>query len=188
MSAALTAPFLVAALLLCVAGALKLRSPGRATAALGALGLPAHTWIIRTLAGGELALGALCVLAPTRAGAAVLTGVYVTFAGVAAVLSARRVGCGCFGGYGGSGGHGGSGGLGGSDDEAPVSAVHWIAGGMLAAVAAAAAAVGPRGLGWVLGLGAPTAAVLLVGIAGAVYATVVVYTQLPLAWAAWSGE
>ena len=174
MSAALTAPFLVAGLLLCVAGALKLRSPKAASAALRTLGLPGATWIVRMLAAGELALGAVCAVHPTRAGAAVLTGVYVTFAGVAAVLSGRRVACGCFGGL--------------ADDEAPVSAVHWIASALLAAVAAASAAARPHELGWVVGLGAPAAAVLLVGIAGVLYATVLLYTRVPFAWAAWSGE
>jgi hypothetical protein len=171
MSAALTPPFLVAALLLCVAGTLKLRSPKTAAAALRALGLPGAPWMIRTLAAGELALGALCAVHPTRVGAAVLAGAYVTFAGMAAALASGRVACGCFG-----------------EDETPVSAAHWIASALLGAVAAAAAAAGPAGLGWVLGLGAPAAAVLVIGIAGALYATVLVYARLPVAWAVWSGE
>lgn len=177
MSAALTPPFLVAALLVCVAGALKLRAPRTAATALRTLGLPGETWLIRGLAGGELVLGTVCVLGPSRATAAVLTGVYVTFVGVAALLSRGRVACGCFG-----------------DDEAPVSAAHWIASVVLASVAAAAtvaatvAAAGPHGIGWVLAQPAPTAAALAVGIAGALYATVLVYTELPAAWAAWSGQ
>jgi hypothetical protein len=171
VSAALTPPFLVAALLLCVAGALKLRSPRPAAAALRTLGLPGPTWLIRALAVGELALGAACAIDPTRAGAAVLAGAYVAFAGVAAALARRRVACGCFG-----------------EDDTPVSAAHWVASAFLGAVAAAAAADGSHGLGWVLGRGAPTAAVLLIGITGALYATVLVYTDLPVAWAAWSGE
>ena len=90
MSQALTPPFLVSCLVLCVAGASKLRAP--ATAA-GALGLP--TWIVRVLAAGELALGAACVLYPTRAGAVALAVVYQLFAAVAVVLMRRRVACGC---------------------------------------------------------------------------------------------
>ena len=174
MSSALTPPFVVAGLLLCVAGALKLRSPGPAAAAVRTLGLPGEPWIIRVVAIGELALGAACAVHPTRAGAAVLAGAYVTFAVVAALLARRRVACGCFGGV--------------SEDEAPVSAVHPVASALLGTVAAAGAVAGPHGLGWLLGLRAPEAVVLLVGIAGALYATVLVYTQLPLAWAAWSGE
>jgi hypothetical protein len=174
VSAALTPPFAVAALLLCVAGALKLRSPGPAAAALRTLGWPGTPGIVRALAAGELALGAVCAVHPTRVGAAVLAGAYVTLAGVAAALARRRVACGCFGGL--------------AEDEPPASAVHWIASALLGAVAAVAAAAGSHGIGWVLAREAPEAAVLLIGIAGALYATVLVYTQLPVAWAAWGGE
>jgi hypothetical protein len=162
---------MVAALLLCVAGTLKLRSPWAATGALRALGLPAGARIVRILAAGEVAFGAACAIHPTHATAAVLTATYATFAGVAAALSGRRAACGCFG-----------------EDEMPVSAVHWIASAVLGAVALGAAVAGGRGLGWVLDRPAPAAAVLAFGIAGALYATVLVYTQLPAAWAAWSGE
>jgi Methylamine utilisation protein MauE len=171
VSAALTPAFVVAALLLCVAGAFKLREPGPAAGALRTLGLPAGAWIVRILAAGEILLGALCAAHPTRVIAAVLTGTYLMFAGVAAALSMRRAACGCFG-----------------EDETPVSAVHWIASATLAVVSAAAAVAGSHGLGWVLGQPAPGAAVLVVGIAGALYATVLLYTQLPAAWTVWSGE
>jgi hypothetical protein len=168
---ALAPPFLLAALLLCLAGALKLRSPQAAAAALRTLGLPAGAWTVRALAAGELVLGATCAVHPTRPTAAVLTGVYLMFAGVAAALARRRGACGCFG-----------------EAELPASAWQSVASLVLAAVAAGATVTGPRGLGWVLGRPAPTAGVLIVGIAGAVYATVLMYTQLPAAWAAWSGE
>ena len=171
MSEALTPPFLVASLVLCVAGAFKLRAPQGAANALRTLGLPGGMWLVRGLALGELVLGAACAVFPTRAGAAVLTGVYVTFAGVAAALARRRASCGCFG-----------------EDETPVSAGHWIASLVLGAVALGVAAFDSRGLGWVLGRPATTAVVLLLGIAGALYATVLVYTEVPRAWSAWSGE
>ncbi len=166
MSAALAPPFLVAALLVCVAGALKLRSPDRAAAALGM-----GRWGVRGLALGEVALGAACALAPTRPLAVALAIVYGLFSLVAVALMRRGVPCGCFG-----------------DDDLPVSLAHVIASELLGALALSAALAGPRGLGWVLDRPAMQAAALLVGIAGALYATVAVYTQLPAAWAVWSGE
>ena len=171
MSQALTPPLIVAALLLCVAGALKLRSPHGAAGALRALGVPVRAWMVPALAGGELVLGAACAVDPTRATLSVLAGTYATFAGVAAVLAGRGAACGCFG-----------------EDETPVSAVHWMASAALAAVALAAAVAGAHGLGWVLGRPPPQTAALVIGIAGALYAVVLVYTAVPRAWTAWSGE
>lgn len=166
MSQALTPPFLVACLVLCVAGLAKLRAPQTAA---GALGVPA--WIVRTLAAGELALGAVCALHAGRAGAVGVAVVYAMFAIVAAVLMRRRVACGCFG-----------------DDGLPVSMVHVIASALLAALAAVAALAGPRGLGWLASQPGVGAATVAVGVAGATYAVVLVYTAAPRAWAAWSGE
>jgi hypothetical protein len=166
VSAALTPPFLVAALLLCVAGALKLRSPGGAAAALGV-----SPWAVRGVACGEVVLGAACALWPTRPLAVALAVVYGLFSLVAVGLMRRGVSCGCFG-----------------DNDLPVSLAHVIASELLGALAVGAALTGPRDLGWVLARPAATAVVLLIGIAGALYATVLVYTQLPLAWTAWSGE
>ncbi len=171
MTQALTPPLIVAALLLCVAGALKLRSPHGAAAALRALGLPVRAWTVPALAAGELVLGAACAVAPTRATIAVLAGTYAMFVGVAAALAGRGAACGCFG-----------------EDETPVSAVHWMASAALGAVALAAAIGGSHGLGWVLGRPGPQAAALVIGIAGALYAAVLVYTTVPQAWTAWSGE
>jgi hypothetical protein len=180
LTAALAPGFILAALLLCVSGAFKLRSPEVAVDALRVLGVPASAWIVRTLAAGELVLGGWCAVDPTRAAAAVLAGAYVTFAGVAAVLVRRRAaGCGCFG-----------------ERETPVSAVHWLSSATLGAVALAATVAWPEGpgqrpgpgLGWVLSRPVPSAAILLAGIAAALYATVLVYTELPAAWAAWGGD
>ena len=171
MSAALSPPFTGAALLLCLAGALKQRSPQTAAGALRTLGLPGSTGLVRVLGVGELGLGGLCAIHLNRVAVLVLTGAYVTFAGVAAALARRRAACGCFG-----------------EDETPMSAVHVLASVALGAVAAAAAAAGPQGLGWVLERPAATAAVLATGIAGALYAVMLLYTELPAAWAAWSGQ
>jgi hypothetical protein len=166
MSAALAPPFIVASLLLCVAGSLKLRAPAGAASALNI-----GPWAVRALAIGEVALGAACAVHPTRALAVALAVLYGSFAAVAVVLRRRIVACGCFG-----------------DNDFPVSLAHVIASELLGTVALAAALAGPQGLGWVLGQPAPTAVVLLIGIAGAAYATVLVYTHAPRAFAAWSAE
>jgi hypothetical protein len=162
---ALAPTFLVSALVLCLAGLAKLRAPQTAA---DALGLP--TWIVRALAAGELALGAACALHPTRAGAVGVAVVYSLFAIVAVILMRRRVACGCFG-----------------DDDLPVSRAHVIASGLLAAMAAAAAFATPHGLGGLAGEPGLRGIALLVGVAGATYAMVLVYTALPRAWGAWSG-
>jgi hypothetical protein len=155
MTAALAPAFLIASLLLCVSGALKLRSSGPAMRALGA---------------GEVALGAACAVHPTQGLAVALAVVYALFAGVAVVLMRRRVACGCFG-----------------ENDFPVSAGHSIASALLGTLVLAEAVAGPRGLGWVFGRPPAIAAVLLIGLAGAVYGVVLVYTIVPRAWAAWSG-
>jgi hypothetical protein len=168
VSEALAPPFLVAALVLCVAGLAKLRAPGTAAAALG-LGR-VGPYSIRALAAGEVALGLLCVIHPTRASALVLAGAYATFAGVAAVLRRGRVACGCFG-----------------DNDLPVSLAHVVASELLAVLAVAAAFASPRGISWLASEPALSVVVLAVGIAGAAYATVLVYTVAPRAWTVWSG-
>jgi hypothetical protein len=164
VSAALAPPFVVASLLLCVAGVVKLRAPAGAAATLDA-----RPWAVRALAAGEVALGAACAVHPTRALAVALALVYGSFAAVAVILMRRRLACGCFG-----------------DDDFPVSPAHVIASELLGTLALAAAVAGPRGLGWVLGQPVPIAVVLMIGIAGAVYAAVLVYTLVPRAWAVWS--
>jgi Kef-type K+ transport system membrane component KefB len=156
MSAALAPPFVVAALVLCVAGVMKLRSPTRRMRAFGV---------------GEVALGVACAVHPTRPLAVAMALVYTSLAAVAVVLMRRRAACGCFG-----------------ENDFPVSLAHVIASELLGLLALAAAVAGPRGLGWVLDQPAPNAVALLIGIAGAVYAVVLVYTLAPRAFAAWSAE
>jgi len=147
MSAALAPAYMVASLLLCVAGVMKRRALGVA----------------------EFALGATCAVHPTRGLAVALALVYMSFAVVAEVLRRRRQACGCFG----------------ENDDFRVTLAHVIASELLGTLVLAAAIAGPYGLGWVLGLPAPQAIVLLAGIAGAVYAVVLVYTVVPRAWGAW---
>jgi len=169
VSAALTPPLLVAAGVLCVAGALKLRSPAAAGRALSILGLPAAPIFVRTLAACELAMGGWALIAGGRGAAAAMAGVYALFAVVALVLARRHASCGCFG-----------------EDRTPASLLQSLLSTAFAAVALAAALAGAHGLGWVLGQAPASAAALMIGIGGAVYATVIAYTQLPAAWSAWS--
>jgi hypothetical protein len=61
-----------------------------------------------------------------------------------------------------------------------VSAAHVALSGTLAAVCAAGAVWPAHGAGWAIGRPA-----LALGIAGCVYALVLAYTVLPVAWGAW---
>jgi hypothetical protein len=166
VSQALTPPFLVACLVLCLAGLAKLRAPETAAAGLGL-----RRRSVRVLAGGEFAIGAVCALEPSHLGAGVVAAVYAMFALVAVVLMRRRVACGCFG-----------------DNDFRVTRAHVIASELLAALAAAAALTTPRGVGWLAGQSGLRGAALVAGVAGAVYAVALVYTAVPRAWATWSGE
>jgi hypothetical protein len=171
MAQALTAPFLVAALILCTAGIAKLRSPATAARALVTAGLPSSTLAVRAFAAAEVCLGAWSMLAPGRVVAAALACTYAGFAGLVVLLARRAASCGCFG-----------------AGDAPASSVQSIVSAALAIVSAAAAAWPAHGLGWVLHRPPGIASGLLVGIGGAVYGTVVAYTELPLAWSSWSAR
>jgi hypothetical protein len=170
LSEVLTGPVLAAAALVCVAAVGKLREPGGAVRAVSVLvGRPARTWQVRAVAGLELVVGVTVLVAPTSVPVAVLAGLYGTFAGAGAALRVRGVGCGCFG----------AGAAGGADD-AVVSVAHVALSAVLAAVCAAGAAWPGHAADW-----AVTRPALAVGIAGCVYALVLAYTQLPVAWGAW---
>jgi hypothetical protein len=171
MAQALTPPFLVAAFVLCVAGVAKLRAPATATRALAVLGLPARSGLVRALAAGEVALGLWCVASPGRLAAGAMACLYALFAGLALVLGRRQASCGCFG-----------------DGEVPASAAQSILSAVLSLVALAAILSVPHGLHWVLQRPALYAALLVVGTAGAVYGTVLAYTEMPLAWGSWSAR
>lgn len=171
MNAALTPPFIAAALVLCVAGVAKLRSPAAAVRALRVLGLGAGSGAVRALAAFELVLGGWCVAAPSPGAAALLGALYAGFAVVALLLARRRASCGCFG-----------------DSDAPASALQSLLSLALAALGAAGALSTPHGAGWVLDRGPASAGVLAAGIAGCAYAIVVAYTELPVAWAAWGAR
>jgi hypothetical protein len=169
VSGALAGPFLVAALALCVAGLAKLRSPRPAADALRAAGLPSHPWLIRTFAAAELALGAYAALTTSTAAAIAVGATYAGFAGLTLVLHRRHAACGCFG-----------------REGAPASPAQSAISAVLAAVAAAAAIWHPHDLSWIVSRSPMTAASLVIGIGGAVFALVVAYSELPAAWSAWS--
>lgn len=98
MSGALLPWLLAAALLLVLAGAVKLREPAAAASFLGALGLPASRLLVGGGAVAEIAAGASALVWPRPAAAAIAL-LYGLFA-VLVTLQLRRgisVSCGCFG-------------------------------------------------------------------------------------------
>jgi multidrug transporter EmrE-like cation transporter len=123
------------------------------------------------LVGAWWAIGAAQGFIAKTAAAVAVAIVYALFAGVGVVLARRRAACGCFG-----------------EDQTPVSLGHALVSLVLGAVAAAAAFASPRGLAWLASQPAWNGVGLAVGIGGAAYAVVLVYTAVPRAWAAWSGE
>jgi hypothetical protein len=167
----LIGPLAIAAAVLGLAGVAKLRSPDPATRAAVTLGLPSQRWLVRALASVELALAGWCLAAPGTLSAALLGAVYAAFAGLAAVLARRQSACGCFG-----------------TDDAPATAAHWLLSALLAIVCAASVRWTPHGLLWVLAHHPALSGVLAIAVAGAAYALVAVYSQLPAAWSAWSGR
>jgi hypothetical protein len=168
MPAILTTPIAVAAIVLAVAGAAKLRSPDGARHALAAAGLSVPGAAVRTIACAELALAALVLLVPGRATSALLAAMYAVLALVARTLTRRGAACGCFGG-----------------DDVPATAAHVWLSAVLALIAAAAVAWPAHGIAWLLATSPGVAGPLALGVAGAAYATVLAYTELPSAWSAW---
>jgi hypothetical protein len=168
---ALSGPFLIAALTLCVAAVAKLRRPAPAAAALKALDLPGSETLIRLLAAAELALGLTAVVKPGVAPGAALAALYAAFAVVALALHHRGAACGCFG-----------------DRAAPASPMQTAISAALAAVCAVAAGSDVHGVAWIFGRSPALAAPLIIGITGAVFATAVAYSELPAAWGAWGGR
>jgi hypothetical protein len=171
MAEVLTPIFATAALIVCLAGAAKLRSPGGAARALRTLGLPGNRLLVRGLAVGEVALGLACAIDPRPVLAGGLACLYGIFATVAFALIRKRADCGCFG-----------------ETDIPASVLQSALSAALALGALLSVVWTPHGLGWVLDRSGATAVVLVVGIGGAVYASVMAYTVLPQAWGAWSGR
>jgi hypothetical protein len=158
----------VAALVLVVAGAAKLRAPAPAVGALRELGLPTAQPAIRAFAGFEIALGVWALASPGGVAAIALACVYAVFSVLALLLASRRAACGCFG-----------------EEDFPASRLQALISAVIAATSAAAAVWPPHGI---LDRPAGQVAVLALGIAASAYATIVAYTLLPAAWSAWSAR
>jgi hypothetical protein len=120
------------------------------------------------LAFAELALAAFVLLAPGRAASALLAAAYAALALFAHRLARRGAGCGCFG-----------------EDDAPATMAHVWLSASIALVAAGGVLAPPQGTAWLLSQSPAVIAPLALGIAGATYATVIAYTELPAAWSAW---
>jgi len=96
----LSAPGLMAAALLAVAGAQKVVDPTMTIGALRALRAPAGPWLVRTGAAAELALGVVAIVVGGRLTWSLVALSYLAF--TAFVMAALRRGtmvgsCGCFG-------------------------------------------------------------------------------------------
>lgn len=170
MSEALTVPFATAALVLCIAGLAKLRSPGSAVRALDVIGLPPRAGLVRAGAVGELAVGLACLVHPAAVTAGAMAALYAAFCAVSLVLVREGSSCGCFG------------------AESPASLLQTAISAGLAAIALTAAVMGPHGTGWLFTRPLTLGFVLLLGLATSVYAIVLAYTELPRAWGAWSAR
>ncbi|CAN5407116.1 hypothetical protein BH10ACT1_BH10ACT1_18530 [soil metagenome] len=93
-------PLFAAALVLGLAGLLKLTQPGPTRIALRSAGLPGTVLAARALGAGELAVTAYVLVAGGRLGAALLAAAYLAFAAFSALVRSKTSGqasCGCFG-------------------------------------------------------------------------------------------
>jgi hypothetical protein len=126
-------PLFAAALLLGVAGLLKLTSPDPTRVALRSAGLPSSVWAARAIGLGELGATAYVIGWGGRLGAALVALAYLAFAAFSLrVISATRgrASCGCFG-----------------SSDAPLTNLHVVVDLAIAAVALVAVADPVPGLG-----------------------------------------
>jgi hypothetical protein len=171
VSQALTPPFMLAGVVLCLAGIAKLRSAVPAARAARDAGLPGEPWAVRALALFELAVGAVVLAAPGRLAAGACASLFAFFAAVALRLVRRSAGCGCFG-----------------ESDAPTSFVQVFISAGFACMALASAVFVPHGVSWALTRPVAQWLVLGAALAGSAYCVVIAYTALPEAWSAWSGR
>lgn len=126
-------PLYVAAILLILAAAPKLRIPDDTARALRSVGLPGSALLVRLLAAAELLVGAYALLAGDRWSAALVAASYAGFTGFV-VLARNRDGvvssCGCFG-----------------TPDTPPTRSHVVVTALLA-LGAAGAALAPAGPVW----------------------------------------
>lgn len=168
---AIAPPFFLAAVLLVVAGAVKLVRPRPTAQALVDAGLPVGDRSGRVVGVAEVAAGAWALTRPSSGGAIALTVAYLAFAAFLAVVLVRNPGaasCGCAG-----------------AKAVPPSGLH-LAMNLVAAVAGvayvwvdgASLAAWLGALGW-------GAVPVLAGLAAAGWLVVIVVTEVPAAWSAW---
>jgi methylamine utilization protein MauE len=157
-------PHAVAALILAVAGAAKLRSP---RAAARAVDQPAV--LVRAFAGGELALAAVALITASVWSSVLMAVVYAGFAALTLRLARAGAACGCFG-----------------AEQSPASPAQPALSAGLAVIGAVSAAGGAHTAGWILARPPGTLTVLILGTAGVVYGIVLAYSELPQLWRSWS--
>lgn len=120
----------VGATLLVVAGVAKFRRPAVTSESLAMAGMPDRPSLARALGVGEVLLAIVVLASGHRLAAGVLGLGYLGFAIVSGyLLTQDRASCGCFG-----------------EVEAPLSRVHVVTNGAIAAAAGLAAATGPAAL------------------------------------------
>jgi hypothetical protein len=173
---ALAVPVAAGALVLCVAGAAKLTSPGAAVRALerGGLSRLANAPLVRLAAVAEAVIGCWTLSLGGRSALVALASAYAVFGGLSLWLRARSAACGCFGE---------------NDSDTPVGVLHVTLNAALALVGVAAALAPPPTLVWLAGHRSGLAASAAAAAAGAcAYGIVLAYSLLPAAWNAWSPQ
>jgi Methylamine utilisation protein MauE len=164
--------YFLAASLLLVSGVLKLVEPRATAQAMLDAGLPGSRPVARGLGAGECAAAAFAAWAPARGGALALAIVYLAFAGfVGYVLRTHPTAgsCGCAG-----------------SKAVPPSLLHLCLDVVAAAAGLAYLALhGPSAGVWFAGLGWGSVPVLA-GLMLAGWLLVVVVTEVPPAWRAWT--
>jgi hypothetical protein len=161
----LTGPIWLVAVVLAVAGWLKLRSPHATARALRAARLPLGPGLVRAFGLFEMTVAGVAIWLGGLIPMLLLAGSYWLFAGYLGVALVRRpdLPCGCFGG-----------------DEAPPSRAHLVFNLLAGAGALAAALVpnSPPGLGSVVGV---DSSILLLAAAAGGFLAIIVMGQTGLA-------
>ena len=161
----LSPALVVAAALLVIAGAAKLRNPEPARAALETARLPGGIAAVRLAGAVEIAVGAVCIVRPDRVAELGVAALYLIFAFVVArqIRSGSELAsCGCLGAI-----------------AAPPAWVPVIFTLTAAAVGCAAAIAGSSGLPQLAAAHPLGGLVVLLGTAAATRLAVVVFTDLP---------
>lgn len=171
MSGALLPWLLAAALLLVLAGGVKLREPSAAASFLGALGLPASRLLVCAAALAEIAAGGSALVWPRPAAAAIAL-LYGLFAALV-TLQLRRgisVSCGCLGAR-----------------TIPPSRVHLAANLLCAAIGGAAVAAPPPAFAHVAASTPSAAALTAFAAAASALLAAAAVTLFPATMGAWRG-